>query len=474
MKTKNKKLKIVIFFTLAFCAGIFGFFEYQNDAPSALALTTAETSSKMKTAVFRAFQEQNIITSTNSTTTDFTVFVGENAPVIKSAYLEVEGVTKAIGSQTITVDIKQSAESFPTARARTFVIDSTGTDSGFDILYAGNDQTGNDLTSYLAGIITSPSPYTFSVKVSVLGNSVSLLSAKLVLTYQYTPPSSGTTVPNSNTLYFSALANRDILASGSATTTDFTVFVGEPSPIVKSAFFHVKGVTKAIGSQTITVDIKQSAESFPTARARTFVIDSTGTDSGFDILYAGNDQTGNDLTSYLAGIITSPTSYPFSIKVNVSGADVSLLSATLVLTYRFDQTAGGLPATGSLISPTFDTYTTNGVNYNWIMWKGSQPAGSKVRLQLATSNCAGGQTDAPTCGTGGWGSGTSNYMGSDCTNATYFEQSATDVSNEVACPSAHNNKRYFRYKVILCSASDCASSGAQNPQVNDVIVNWSL
>jgi prepilin-type N-terminal cleavage/methylation domain-containing protein len=38
----------------------------------------------------------------------------------------------------------------------------------------------------------------------------------------------------------------------------------------------------------------------------------------------------------------------------------------------------------------------------------------------------------------------------------------------------HNNKRYFRYKAILCSNSTCSEPGGNfTPQINDVIVNWS-
>lgn len=122
-------------------------------------------------------------------------------------------------------------------------------------------------------------------------------------------------------------------------------------------------------------------------------------------------------------------------------------------------TVAGYSATGTLESSTFDTGITDGAAYNSILWTGALNSG-KVKLQIATSNSSSGP----------W-----NYAGpgASCDTSTFYEPAAGTPSEiDLAC-SGIQNKRYFRYKVTLCSASDCSSSGSNTPQVDDVIVNWS-
>ncbi|MEK7493611.1 MAG: hypothetical protein AAB630_00480 [Patescibacteria group bacterium] len=121
-------------------------------------------------------------------------------------------------------------------------------------------------------------------------------------------------------------------------------------------------------------------------------------------------------------------------------------------------TVAGYSATGTLESSTFDTGITDGAAYNSILWTGALNSG-KVKLQIATSNSSSGP----------W-----NYAGPgvSCDTSTFYEPAAGTPSEiDLACASIQN-KRYFRYKAILCSASDCSSSGSNTPQVDDVIVNW--
>ena len=90
-----------------------------------------------------------------------------------------------------------------------------------------------------------------------------------------------------------------------------------------------------------------------------------------------------------------------------------------------------------------------------------------MKIQLATSNCSNGATNAPTCDSGAWGATGSDYLGSDCTNASFYAPDA-NTAVEIKCYSNHNNKRYFKYKVTL-ETTDTAIT----PQVDDVVVNYS-
>lgn len=450
------KIPIILFVAgnIALCAFFFMFYHSFYEAH---ALTTAEMTTKSKTLAFHILQSQSIVTSGSSVSGDVTVFIGEQNPVIKNAEIEIEGVTNAVSSQVITVDIKQSNDAFPTPRAQTFSLNSSGANNHILLRYNGVESGGNDLTAYLAGIITTPSPYTFTVKIDVNGANISLLKAKLILTYQFTPPSSGTTVPNSTTGVYKAFQRTGVLLDGASVTDDISVFVGDPNPVIKNAYLVVRGVSKSSASQTITIDIKQPGDLFPTLRSQSFLINTSGKHNFFSLLYAGSD--GNDLTGYLAGIITDPTEYTFNIKISANGADVSLIQAWLVIVYQFSQTSSGFPATGTIVSSTFDTNAGNGATYNSILWKGILPPGTKIRFQLATATL-------PT--------GPFNFIGgATCASSDYFEPTASDQAIDIKCFSALNNKQYFRYKAILCSSSNCTSSGLQTPQVDDIIINWS-
>lgn len=260
------------------------------------------------------------------------------------------------------------------------------------------------------------------------------------------------------TLKYHVFQEPAVIVTPGSTTKQFTIFVGEKDPVIKSAYIEVRGVTKATASQTITVDINQT-NSFPTTRSQAFNFDVSGNSSHFRFLYNGS--ATETLLSYLSGIITSAGSRSFYLKVDVSGADVSALQARLVLTYQFTPpTEGALPVSGELTSSVFDTAVTDGAAYHSINWKGQLGGGGqnegKVRFQLATSNAAGGPwtyIGGATCGAGDW------Y---DATNSS--------KAVETSC-SGHNNARYYRYKIQICS-NDCSTAGANTPTVTDVNVSW--
>ena len=135
-------------------------------------------------------------------------------------------------------------------------------------------------------------------------------------------------------------------------------------------------------------------------------------------------------------------------------------------TIKICGTASGtslLSATGTLISSVFDsTGTTDGGGYNAFLWKGTLGAGNtgKVRFQFAASDNT----------TGPW----SYIGGTTCAAGDWFDPGAPDTPIELkglACQNAWNNKRYFRYKIQICS-DDCVTSGVNTPTVDDVVISW--
>lgn len=188
---------------------------------------------------------------------------------------------------------------------------------------------------------------------------------------------------------------------------------------------------------------------------------STGYVSSGTCSASGWDTTLASMSSTTNAHVGTSTAYTIKVCANATGGVVNK------------------NATSTLVSSVFDTNASS--TYNSIMWNGNLPAGTNVRFQFAVSNCSGGQTDAG-CTTGSWGSGTSGYIGGPtCANTDWFVPSAINTPVELigsgaqagTCRSNFNNKRYYRYKVQLCSSTNCDVQGPTTPRVDKIVVNWS-
>jgi hypothetical protein len=126
-------------------------------------------------------------------------------------------------------------------------------------------------------------------------------------------------------------------------------------------------------------------------------------------------------------------------------------------------TRGNYAATAPETSGTPRTTTVRGAAFNTIMWQGSQPAGTAVKFQIASSNCSNGATNPPTCDTGTW-----TFRGPDGTASTFYAPAGPNVP-VMLNPSYHNNHRYVRYRIYL----QPDASNTNTPRVDDVIITWS-
>lgn len=107
--------------------------------------------------------------------------------------------------------------------------------------------------------------------------------------------------------------------------------------------------------------------------------------------------------------------------------------------------------TGNLTSSIFDTGSTNGVAFNSIVWKGTQPSDSHVLFQFASNSTT-----------------TSfNFIGPNGTSATYYQASGANMAMNIST-RYHNNHRYFRYKVYIYP-----NLSNQSPQITDIIIGYS-
>lgn len=112
--------------------------------------------------------------------------------------------------------------------------------------------------------------------------------------------------------------------------------------------------------------------------------------------------------------------------------------------YKIQTSAGGLQANAMIESNVFDTGSSQSY-FNTVLWRGSQPAGTSVQVELATSNDPNGP----------W---------------VYNVPISLLVNTPTKLIGAsYINRRYIRYRVTLIS--DIWQSAS--PVVDDIIISWS-
>lgn len=392
----------------------------------------------------------------------FTINVPET-PTVRSAIIEVTGVSyNTSGSQTITVDLERGIDSAGactspiTGCVQTYTLPASSNPKRFTISYDAWQGGGNTPLGNIAAAATDYS-YTLYVKGTATGGQYSLFAAKLILSYD-----GSTTVSNqlkmTETFIHQELAST---SSGTEVSKSFSLNLPEQSPSIKSAFIEITAVAKG-SSSTATVgdDVKVNPPGSPSYNNATLDLGGGSTETTkFTRLL---DASSVVIDSYFPGY----QNYTFYYKG--TNYTTNVVSARIYVTYKYTNTGTGYVTSGQIISSVYDTGVSQGAAFNSVYWQGSlgSPPGV-VKFQLATSDCSNGKTNPPTCNdSGAW-----SYLGSNCTSGTYYQDNP-NTPQEVGCASNHDNKRYVRYKLIICS-NDCVTAGTATPQVDDVVVNLS-
>ncbi|MFB6212205.1 MAG: hypothetical protein ABEI53_00075 [Candidatus Magasanikbacteria bacterium] len=121
------------------------------------------------------------------------------------------------------------------------------------------------------------------------------------------------------------------------------------------------------------------------------------------------------------------------------------------------------PVIAHLKSVIIDTQKVDGTTLQSIVWHGTQPSGTTVDFQVATSNSTSGPWEfkGP--------DGTSNsYYGQECPQVGSSDPGAGPGNPICIDKSQTKNKRYVRYRIRM--QSDIG--GNTTPTVKDVILNW--
>ena len=248
----------------------------------------------------------------------------------------------------------------------------------------------------------------------------------------------------------------------------FVYSISETSPSVQSAFIQITGIAyPAAGTSTSGVTISIDDETFTTERAEFFRTNATPKGRSFTLLY--------DASAYFAGQITAPGDYTFVWDALLQNVEYGSLAVELITTYQYEPINPLMPIWGTLDSGVFDTQTPVGAGYNALMWRGTLGGPTfdqgRVQLQLATSHCENGASNAPACDDGApW----EFRGGALCSADAWFEVDADKPLDlhATGCLPQWNDKRYYRYRVKICSV-ECETAGLYTPTVEEVIVNWS-
>lgn len=382
-----------------------------------------------------------------SSATDFpfSIYLGEDlsgvSDPVKSAVFSVSGVYSGSGSLQLQIDSNSTS-------TKTLVFPNVSGPTDFNLIY--RDESGQ-LNHTSAGI------YNHTVNVLPSGITISNFGIKLNTTHQFTPVSCLDGQPANQKMKTSEffVGSYPELINGSSeplVVSPFSVYIGDDisgiTNPVKSFYFIVSGVYT--GSGTLYMSLGDG-----TSTTTDFNLANTASPKNFSFIY--NDTYGQINP-------TSAGTYNYNLNLTVSGPMIYNLSIKAVMTHRYKPAScgSGYPAYGDLISAIYDsTANAAGPAYNSIMWKGSLGGPSldqgKVKFQIAASENSSGPWDyagGSTCGSNDW-----------------YEVSPNSPA-ELVCHPLVNNKRYFRYKIRICS-DDCLSGGVYTPQVDEVIVNWS-
>jgi hypothetical protein len=378
----------------------------------------------------------------SSTDFPFAMYLGEDltgvSDPVKHAAFSISGVYTGSGSLQLQIDSDA-------ATSKTFTLPNTAQPKDFYLVY--KDDVGK-LKHASAGT------YNHALNVIPSGITISNFGAKLNTTHQFAPSSCIDGQPINQKIktseFFVTSYNNAI---NSNVILPFSVYIGddisEITNAVKSFYFSVSGVYTGGGNVSMLISDDGSGTS------TIFYLPSVSSPTNFSFSYKDIDGKVNP---------TSAGSYNYNLNLGVSGPTISNLAVKAIMTHRYKPVSCGVgyPPYGDLISAVYDsTANADGPAYNSIMWKGHLGGASmdqgQVKFQIAAADSSSGP----------W-----NYTGGNTCGSSDWYEASQGTAVELLCHPQVNNKRYFRYKIRIC-ADDCLVGGANTPQVDDIIVNWS-
>jgi len=129
--------------------------------------------------------------------------------------------------------------------------------------------------------------------------------------------------------------------------------------------------------------------------------------------------------------------------------------------YKTQTGAGASETSAEFTSSIFDIGTSSGL-FNTLTWKGTQPAGTAVKFQIATANATSTLTGATSTVFAA-----STWFDVSPSPASPVKLSKNPATGYVSTGVEVENRRYIRYRAAL------STEGASGLQIDDIIINWS-
>ena len=129
--------------------------------------------------------------------------------------------------------------------------------------------------------------------------------------------------------------------------------------------------------------------------------------------------------------------------------------------YKTQTGAGASETSAEFTSSIFDIGTSSGL-FNTLTWKGTQPAGTSVKFQIATANAT-----STLAGATSTVFAASTWFDVSPSPASPVKLSKNPATGYVATGVEVENRRYIRYRAAL------STEGASGLQIDDIIINWS-
>lgn len=358
---------------------------------------------------------------------------------VKMAIFKVNFAFSSAGSVQFMLDSDNTT-------AKTFnLVNSTGRLGEMELVYKDDSGKMN---------VTSAGNYSHILNIIPSGVTLDNLTVELETTYQFAPNSCVDGSPNNQKVKTTEFYVGQVNNMGASASLPFSIYLGDnltgvTSPI-KSVYFVVSGTYAASADGTLSLSTNSAGP------YKNFTLASTPVGvNPFSLVY--KDDSGNISPS-------SSGSYNYNLYLNQTNLTIYSLSVKAIVTHQYKPVSCGLgyPPYGDLVSAIYDsTANADGAAYNSIMWKGELGGASfdkgQVLLQMAAADSTSGPWDyigGTTCGSGDW------------------YNAASGTPTQINCYTQLNNKRYFRYKLRICS-DDCIASGNSTPTVDDVVVNYS-
>ncbi|MFH0806276.1 MAG: hypothetical protein V1885_00950 [Candidatus Brennerbacteria bacterium] len=190
-----------------------------------------------------------------------------------------------------------------------------------------------------------------------------------------------------------------------------------------------------------------------------FNCDNSSHEGGTDTCVGPNDYAVTiDANGELSGYAWNDTVGWISFNCgNTGGGDCNDSDYKVATSWRATSTYAFLE------SSVFDTQLTSGSVLQSIVWQGSQPSGTSVDFQIATSSSSSGPWTFR-----GPGASTSGYYGVECP-LVGISSSAAGPDKAICVDKKIGSARYLRYKVRLRTNT----LQTDTPTIEDIVLIWS-